>query len=164
MNEGDNRSHQSRVHVSTRAAFGNLRTVAFIANISTSPKTKNTDAKFQTTCIAQLKFVLPGHHEASRIWVRVFAFSNAFVRKFRPSGECVFGFKVGDTIGGVLSPSYGDYKTTVFEAFDLVGKSYFDRITDCAQRDLDPWSDPLSSLFFAQRGKTLLLPFAGLRM
>ena len=142
MNEGDNYSHQSRVQISTRAAFDNLSTVAFIANIKHSPKTRDTETKFQLTCIAQLKYTLPGHDDPSRIWVRVYAFSNAFVPKFCPSDDCVFGFKVGDCLEGLLAPSFGDYKTAVFEAFDLVSKDHFDRMTDNAEKDLDPWSDP----------------------
>ena len=157
MNEGGNRSHQSRVQISTRSAFDNLNTVAFIANISTSPKTRNTDTKFQMTCIAQLKFALPGHTEESRIWARVFAFSNAFVPKVCPSDGCVFGFKVGDAIEGLLSPSYGDYKVAVFEAFDRVEKSYFDRVTLCAPRDLDPWSNPPFLFIFCTKEE--IFPF-----
>ena len=142
MNEGDNRSHQSRVQISTRSAFDNLSTVAFIANIKSSPKTRDTETKFQLTCIAQLKFVLPGHDEPSRIWARVYAFSNAFVPKSCPAEDCVYGFKVGDCLEGLLAPSFGDYKTAVFEAFDRISKEEFDQATLGAERDLDPWSDP----------------------
>ena len=150
MNESVNWSHQSRVQISTRPAFDNLSTVAFIANIKTSPKTRDTDTRFQLTCIAQLKFVFPGREGPSRIWVRVYAVSNAFAPKFFSGEDCVYGFKVGDCLEGLLAPSFGDYKTAVSEAFDKVDNDYFDRLAGNDEKDLDPWGDllfPLSSNF-----------------
>ena len=77
------------------------------------------------------------------MWVRLYAFSSCFVPKCS-SKDYDFGMKVGDTIEGLIAPSYGYYGTAVLEAWDRIEPKEFDRQTEAAHKCLDPWSN----LFF----------------
>ena len=126
--------------MSTRGAFSNLRTVGYVASIGRAKASWNTDTPFMLTVISQLRFLLEGHVDHSRVWVRIYAFTTNFTPKVA-CGQQDFGIKVGDCIEGLISPSYGEYGTSVFEAWDIIEPKEFDRVTERAHRCLDPWSD-----------------------
>ena len=71
--------------------------------------------------------------------MRIYAFTSNFTPK-EACGQQDFGIKVGDCIEGLIAPSYGQYGTSVLEAWCTAEPKEFDRLTDFAHRCLDPWS------------------------
>lgn len=120
-----NSSNQHRLQISTRSAFRNLRVTGYVANISDSPMSRNTDTKTglrdfllnndinfletvkKFTVVIRLFYPTPGNAQESFLWARVFCFANQFSPKISPHPDAQYGIMVGDAVEGLLAPSQG---------------------------------------------------------